>query len=143
MAIPIPGTIHRPRLLFPADLVVEQIDRSNTYYDNRSREPVGNVKRTQVTIEAQRSNVHRQIPVFTQYGVDEQVRGWFTIRKEDADKLSYTPKRGDRLIKFGDQTIELYVVNTEPQGHYEAGYTLWRLYFTDRRPAATNPDKGN
>jgi len=140
--MPLPATVNRVRLLSPATMTVEAIDRAATLQDTRSREPVGNVVRTTFTIEAQRTNVHRQVPVFTQYGVDEQVRAWFTIRKEDADRIGYTPRRGDRVVKFGSLVTELYIVNTEPIAHYEGGHNAWRLYASDRRPAANRPNKG-
>lgn len=131
-----------PRLLRPALLVVEAIEKGTTVYDDDYREPIGDPDRTEYRIMAQRSNVHRQMPAFEQAGVNEQVRGWFTIRIRDAEALGWTPRRGDRFVKFGRHGIELYAVNPEPIGHWEKGATLLRIYFSDRRPAAVEPDKG-
>ena len=130
------------RLLRPSSLTVEGIDKANTVYDELSREPIGNPARVNYTINAQRSNVHREVPSYIQQGVDEQIRGWFTILTADYEALGYTPRRGDRITQFGDWSTELYVVNTEPMGHWDEGPDLLRLYYADRRPAAAAPDKG-
>jgi hypothetical protein len=129
-------------LIKPATLVVEAIEKAESPYDEDYREPIGDPKRTTYKIKAQRWNVHRQIPAFSAIGVDEQVRCWFTIRQIDAEKLGWTPRRGDRCVKYGRFDIELYIINTEPMGHWEKGSTIMRLYCTDRRPAAAEPHKG-
>jgi hypothetical protein len=91
---------------------------------------------------ALRTNVHRQVPAYEQFGVNEQVRGWLTIRYVDTLTTGYSPRRGDRIVKCGRRDTELYVMNVEPMGHYEGGHELYRLYFTDRRPGANAPDLG-
>lgn len=131
-----------PNLLKPSVLVVESIDKANTIYDRRTREPIGDSQYITYSIKAQRTNVHRQVPQFEQIGVNEQIRGWFLVRTRDLRRVGWTPRRGDRIIKFGNWDEEVYIVNTEPQGHYRLGPTLMRLYFSDRRPAAANPNKG-
>jgi hypothetical protein len=131
-----------PRLIRPALLIVEAIVKADSPYDEDYREPIGDPKRTTYQIRAQRWNVHRQVPHFEQIGPNEQVRGWFTIRQTDLAPSGWTPRRGDRCVKFGRFDIELYIVNTEPMAHWENGAEIMRLYFTDRRPAAAEPNKG-
>lgn len=129
-----------PNLLKPAILTIEAVDKSSTVYHERFREPVGDVRRTTLTIPAQRWNVHRQMPSFDQGGVSEQFRGWWTIRRVDTIKYGWTPTRGDKAIKFGAHVTELYINQIEPMGHWENGPELFRCYFSDRRPAAAKPD---
>jgi hypothetical protein len=131
-----------PNLLKPSWLVVEAIDKVVTLYDRRSREPIGDPGFMEFRILAQRTNVHRQVPQYEQFGVNEQIRGWFLVRIRDCRRIGWAPKRGDRFIKHGHWGEEVYCVNTEPQGHWRGGPTLLRLYFSDRRPAAGGPNKG-
>lgn len=132
----------QPRLLKPALTVIEAIDKANTKYDRQTREPIGNVARIRYEIEAQHTNVHRQVPQYSQGGVDEQVRGWYTILTEDASAIGYVPLRGDKVTMHGHDETEVYVVNVEFTGSWEDGSTLIRLYYSDRRPAAAGPNRG-
>lgn len=133
----------RPRLLFASRVVIEQLDRSATVYDEFTREPVGNPDRTTTyTVRAQRWNVHRQQPGWDVMGPEEQRRGWLTFNTRDIAAAGYTPKIGDRVVRFGRKTVELYLNQIEPIGHYEDGEELTRAYFSDRRPAASGPSDG-
>lgn len=132
----------RPNLLNPSWLLIQSLVKDETVYDSERREPIGDPVYTTYRIKAQRTNVNREVPLFEQYGVNEQVRGWFVIDIKHAENAGYKPKRGDRVIKFGNWDEEVYVVNTQPEAHYGPGPYLMRLYFSDRRPGAVAPDKG-
>lgn len=134
----------RMRLLKPCKIVVEAISRPETPQDQNSREPIGDSSRIRYELPAQRTNVHREMPMFEQAGPDEQIRGWFTILISDAKALGYRPARGDRIMTVGDDwSTELYVVNYEPCGHWRHGAQGLRLYFGDRRPGAAQPDRSD
>lgn len=131
-----------PRLIRPFTAIIEAIDKSSTVYDRRSRQPIGDVARVRYSIPAQHDSVHRMMPDWDQSGPSEQLRGRLIVRYVDIEAAGYTPRRGDKVVQMGTKSVEYYIVNIEQRGHWQNGPTFLRLYYSDRRPGANEPNFG-
>ena len=134
-----------PNLLHPLNITIGAIDdaasASGKRFDAQAREPRRQVKRTTVNARADVGWNIGSLPDFLQAGVSEDVKGYLVFRFIDLDSLGYTPAIGDKITKIGRRSKELYLVNLKDAGHYPDtdGATLLYAFFTDRRPATSNP----
>lgn len=127
-----------PRLIHPVDIVVEQIDRSQTYYDDEAREPVQQIERSaQVTLPGQVKWEEQFGLEQKKSGVRETSRGYVLFRKADLDGQSVVLQLNDRIVKMGHVETDVYLDSLEWLGHYQdqSGPSLQKAFFTDRRPS--------
>jgi len=132
----------KPRLHKPVNVTISPIDRSATDMDDDAREAVrGTEFGADIVIKGH--VVFRSVadPQFIPQGPSENRRGFVRIRFVDAEAKGYTPRRGDKLKKFGRRTVEYYVQQPEERGHWgdRDGHTLWMLNFIDKRPEKSAP----
>lgn len=134
-----------PSLIHRVWTEIQPIAKADTFFDTDAREPIRVAARgTTVGIWAQHQpSPEKAFEVYPQ-GVAENVRGYILLREVDMTAASYTPKRGDRIVKIGKRTTALYVVGVQDCGHYEDqnGASLVRLFYADRRPGDSQPSRG-
>ena len=126
-----------PNLLHPVLVKIEQIDKTNTVYDSKAREPIQQANRKVfVTIPGQVNWVRTESIQAQKGGIRETAQGYILFRKVDLDALNVVLDYGDRILKIGHLDVELYVSDQEWQGHYadQNGGSLLRAYFQDRKP---------
>ena len=134
-----------PNLLNPVWLQVRPISKGTTAYDAEAREPLRVVERTPViSILAQVEYGSSRTPQYQEIGAAEEVSGYFLTTTLEAQRVGYTPRRGDLVVQVGNRVVTQYVTAWEDAGHWgdTAGASLLRVYFADRRPSARQPDQG-
>ena len=127
-----------PNLIHPVDIVIEQIDKTETMYDEYAREPIQIVDReAQLTLPG-------QVKWESQFGLEheksgarETSRGYVLFRKTDLDAQTITLQLNDRIVKMGHVETDVYINRLEWMGHYQDqdGPSLQKAYFVDRRPS--------
>lgn len=126
----------QPRLIHPVPIIIQRLDKSNTFYDDDYREPVQQSARyTNITIQGQPRWGGKDVATFTRGGLVEQSTGYVLFRYLDLEAASITINVNDRFIKIGLQEVDVYVVRLIPQGHYNGRAKLVKAYFADRQPA--------
>lgn len=126
-----------PRLLHPVSVVLEQIDRAATLYDEDTRAPLQQAaRRASITIPGQASYGSSKDHMARAFGPLEQESGYVTFLQRDLEAHSITLGIGDRITAIGNTTQNAYITRLQPMGHYpEFGNTLVRAYYQDRQPA--------
>ena len=130
-----------PRLIHPISVQIEQIDKADTVYRGRAKEPVRQAARTTtVTLDGQIAwNFHGD-PKAEAAGIRTTEDGYVCFLLKDILAAGITLKRGDKFTQFGSGvhavSVNLYVTYVDPHGHYpgQDGPTLMFAYFEDRQP---------
>lgn len=123
------------RLHFPVDVVIEPIDKDNTVWDNRAREPVHRVARIeQLTIKAQVQFTNRRIPEFNLAGVTENTLGHLVVLQSDLTRLGWEPQRGDKIVSITGKAGTYYITWCTPRAHKGGTNQTMHLGFNDRMP---------
>jgi hypothetical protein len=122
-------------LLHPVPIVLEQIDRPDTIYDEDAREAVQVVSRKiAVTVPGQvKWNSDMSLNPGRE-GASEDASGYVLFSLPGLAALSISLSRGDRILSIGGRACEVYVERTEPCGHYPdaGGPTLLKAHFGTR-----------
>lgn len=126
-----------PRLLHPVVVVLEQIDRAATVYDEDTREPVQQAARkAAISLPGQASYGSSKEHSLKPYGPEEGESGYVTFLARDLETRSIVLSVGDRITAIGKVEHDAYIGRLQPMGHYpEFGNTLVRAYYQDRQPA--------
>lgn len=130
----------QPNLIHEVDIVIEQLNKTSTLYDDDAREPVQQVNYTsRQTVKGQPRRPSSKNSRIDLGGLNEGETGWVTFRYLDLDAKSIVLKGGDRFVSFGSELMDVYFTRSEPMGHYTDfnGPTLLKAYFSDRNPAST------
>ena len=154
----------KPKLIHPVNVVIEQLDRTNTVFDTSAREPVrqvtrkGSMARTgnQTTIKAQVSfyfaGGRLNYAMYGRRGVDEKTDGYIAIlftelikkglATKDADGVvTHSLLRGDRVVRFGNRAVDLYITSFEDFAFYPGmNQTILQASFQDRHPTHQKGD---
>lgn len=126
-------SIVTPNLLHPVDVVVEQIDRGATVYDDDAREPIQAASRkVQVTLPGQPKWGASNRLEATAGGPVDNAQGYVLFRSIDLEAAGVALGNNDRLLFQGR---EVYIVRLQPMGHYNGQAKLVRAWFADREPA--------
>jgi hypothetical protein len=128
-----------PNLIHKADITIEQIDRTNTIYDQDAREPIQAAKRKpSVTLKGQPRWIEQaeQLEV-TPIGPTKQEQGYVMFRYVDLQAKGIVLQMNDRITKIGHRTFmpELYITRVQDVAHYENGAEFTKAWFSDRAPA--------
>ena len=128
------------RLLHPVDVVIEQMDRPNTQYDSRAKEPIRQVSRkSSVQLRAQVLWITENEQMKVSGGITLSDDGYLLFEQRDLDAQSITLQPGDRITQIGALTGQnLFFTKFRPMGHYPGGHQLLRGYFEERRPTQSN-----
>ena len=132
----------QPNLIHSIPIEIQQIDRAQTLVDDVFDEEMEVVARTAtVTVPGQVRYRGFKRATFGAAGVEEKADGYITMRPVDLRAVGVTQIQiGDRIVGIGTgdnkMVVNLFVVNTEPMGHYAdlGGPGLLRVYFKDRNP---------
>jgi hypothetical protein len=127
-----------PRLLHPVPITIQQLDVSNTIYDEEAREPIQQASHAvNITIPGQVNWGLAEELAVTNAGPQENASGYVLFRYVDLNAQSVTLKQNDRFIKIGNEDTDVYVVSLKPTGHYPSagGATLVKAIFLDRMPS--------
>lgn len=133
------------RNLHPVDVVIEQMDRPNTNYDSRAKEPIRQVKRKpQIQLKAQVLWIWQNEQSKAPGGVELDDDGYLLFQQRDLDAQSVILQPGDRIESIGTQTnLNLFFTKFRPMAHYKGGHQLLRGYFEERSPTQhTDPFSG-
>ena len=130
-----------PNLIHPCDIVIAQIIRGETFYDEDAREPIQQADReVEVTVPGQPSWIRTEEYQVTKGGTRINASGYVLFRKVDLDAISIEIQESDQIKKMGHVETNVYVVATEWLGHYpdQDGPALIKAYFEDRSPSKGN-----
>lgn len=127
-----------PNLLHKTNIVIQQIDKGDTIYDEDTREPVQQAHRT--VNKDLKGQVHWGQADDLEPGaggVQEESDGYVLFRYLDLDKKGIALSPGDRIIKMGRLNTDVYLIKLQPMAHYEDqnGPSTVRAYFKDRQPS--------
>jgi hypothetical protein len=159
------GLRRTPKLIHPVWIVIEQMDRTNTVFDNSAREPVRHVTRKgaeprsgdQTRIKAQVSYYFAggrlDYPMYDRRGVEEKTDGYIAMRVKDMIAAGLATKdattgivtvsllRGDRVVQHAGRAVDLYITGFEDFGHYPVlNSTLLQANFQARHPTHQKGD---
>jgi hypothetical protein len=133
------------RLLHPINVVIEMMDRNNTEYDPRAKEPIRQVSRkNQVQLKAQVLWIWENEQKKVVGGITLGDDGYLLFEQRDLDALGIVLQPGDKIVQIGTLTNQsLFFTKFRPMGHYPGGHQLLRGYFEERRPTQySNPYEG-
>lgn len=126
-----------PNLSHPVPIIIRQLDKATTLYDDDYREPIQQSRRlAAVTIPGQVSWGNDKRLVETRGGVELTSTGYVVFRYVDLNGMGITLQLDDRITSMGGVTCDLYIVSFRPMGHYPdvGGPTLLKALFDDRQP---------
>lgn len=133
--------ITQPPLIEPIDVVIAQIDKTNTRYSGgvsgRRESKNFTIFKTPVTIPAQVVFGNKdQETNFSGLGADEQVAGYLVVRFIDLQALGVDLKRGDKITSLSDEDLFLLHSSNKPAAQFSSlgTFTLARVFFGDRNP---------
>ena len=127
-----------PNLLHPVPIVIEQLDQTNTVYDEDYREPVMQASHaTSKTLPGQVKWGLDDELAMSVGGPSEKADGYVLFRYVDLNAQSVTLKQNDRFTKIGNVETDVYIVSLKPIGHYPdaGGATMVKAFFSDRQPS--------
>lgn len=136
----------QPKLIHPIGIIVRPTDKENTIFDPNAREPIQIVKRNfQFEIAAQMkyrevSSEGLGVARKSHSGMIEGEAGYALIRYIDAAAKLWTPKLGDKFVRFGSNTtnpqeVQVYIRRLSPTAHYpQSGPTMVKCFFGDEKP---------
>jgi hypothetical protein len=126
-----------PNLLHPVPIEIRQTDKAGTPQDHDFREPINRVKRQPTqTVDGQVAWANDKRIQYTRGGSRYDADGYVLFRYVDLEAKSMELKTGDKLVKIGKITSNVYIVHFQPQGHYTdvGGATLVKAFFSDKDP---------
>lgn len=122
-----------PRLIHPVRVILEQIDKSATAFNENAREPIRAVKRKRLELYAQIKWDTMDEPEARRAGMGLNNSGYFLVQLEDTVEKGIDINRGDKVVQIGSMVFEdLFVTGFQPMGHYQQGATLLKVVFKSR-----------
>ena len=122
-----------PRLIHPVRVILDQIDKGSTAFNENAREPVREVKRKRLEIQAQIKWDSMDDPEARRAGIGLNQSGYFLVQLEDVVEQGIEFHRGDKVVQIGPMVFEdLFVTGFQPMGHYQQGATLLKVMFRNR-----------
>jgi len=126
-----------PNLIHPIPVVLEQLDKAATLYDEDAQEPIGRPEYTQVRLQAQVKWRAIDDPDWMWSGRRESWKGYLLFKRSTLVTRGVTIAKGDQITTIGHRACRLYVEEFEDAGHYPdiGGNGLMLAFFSDRSPA--------
>lgn len=118
----------RPKLIHPIDVVLKNVDKSGTTYDDDFDEPSGDVVYgTAFTISGQ-----VRLNKFNRFegnitGFEYKGDGYVLVTKADATKIEINAM----ITTIDGESVEYYVLEKAPSAHYEHS-NFKRIYFESK-----------
>ncbi len=126
------------RLIFPVEVTVKPIDKTETIQDSLAREPIRQVSRsTDILIDAQVQWQSSDQPRAGEGGPMEDDRTYLVFLIDDLETKGYTPARGDKVLipRRALPDAEVYLDGGfEPAGHKAGQANLLLCFWQDRQP---------
>lgn len=127
-----------PRLLDPVDIEVQPIDTEATIYDDVRREPASHIERgVTLTLKAQVQWTSKDRGDPDPSGTVKRSQGYVVLDQRELDRKSYSPSRGDKIVKMAGVDEALYIHSFQPAGHRRGRAYLLVVNFRDRQPTRT------
>ncbi len=126
------------RLLHPVPIVLEQINKGTTIYDEDSREPIQQASRpVKVDLQAQVKWSSQFSEENTRVGTVESASGYLLFLKVDLDAKSIVLQLEDRFSRIGTRDTDVYITRLRPVIHYpdHGGHAGIKAFFNDRQPS--------
>jgi hypothetical protein len=130
-----------PRLLHPVPVELRKLNRAQTAWDKKAREPIGHaVRDVAVVLEAQVRYNRIEQPTADFEGVLRDSKGMLLFRFCDLEAIPITIERGDKVSKIGNRACDFFVSHFEDAGHLQdyGGATLLAVWFVDRTPGESS-----
>jgi len=121
----------RPKLIHPVEATVYRIDRVAPQFDPDFREPTTGVQYepAPVTVEAQVKYDRLEALNMVAGGDSPLSPGHLLIEAEPPGGL----EKGDKIVAFAGQPVELYITEKRPAAHYGGRARLLKILFEARR----------
>lgn len=132
-----------PRLIHPVPIKIAAVDKAATVYDRDMREQISSVrygptKSVPAQVEYAKGltgNAGSKMQVPTPGGSDLQSEGYLLFLRRQLEAAGIDPSPGDLISEIDGVAAKLYVTMVRRRGHFpQFGWTLLRVYFTDRKP---------
>ena len=129
-------------LIEPRPIIIAQVNKGATIYDDDAREPVKQVRRAvPVQLEAQVSWTRNRRTSFNrgaQGGVQDSATGYLVFMRRDVAAAGVTLQRGDRITSIAGVAVNpvLYLIGEQRAGHLSGSANLEIWDFTDKRPGS-------
>jgi len=127
-----------PNLIHPVPITIQQIDITETLFDEDYREPIQQSKRkTNIIVDGQIKWGMDDDLKMSRGGAQEKSDGYVLFRYVDLESASIVLRQNDRFIKLGTLEVDVYIIKLKPMGHYQdaGGPTIVKAYFLDRQPS--------
>ena len=129
---------HKPRLIEPSPVVIEQKDTGSTEYDELTREPIKQVSRlSEVCCSAQVSwgrSFDRSFAAGGQGGPTNDAAGYLVFEISELTEKCIVLKAGDRVKTIGGIASDVYLKRTTYAGHHKGRPWLVLWDFQDYAP---------
>lgn len=123
----------RPSLIQPAIVKIARLDRSATEWDPDFKEPIGTVRYSSpIEMKAQVKYELAGQREMSAAGESPRTLGHLTMTREAFDMAGGFEK-GDKIVEIGGLSVEAYITEIRPAGHYHGKATLIILMFESRR----------
>lgn len=126
-----------PNLIHPIPIELRLLNRENTVWDQKAREPIGRAVReipVQLQAQVRWNEIGKPVAEFT--GVRGESKGYLMFRYRDLEAAGVTIKRGDKITKIGNRVCSMFAAWFEDAGHYQdfTGACFLLVWFLDREP---------
>ena len=129
---------HKPKLIEPSPVFIEQKDTDTTVYDDTLREPVKQVERLRkVCLHGQVSWAKTSDIGFFEGGQGGPINdatGYIVFHRDEIVEKCLTLQKGDRIVEVAGAATNVYLERVTYAGHHKgiAWLHVWR--FVDHDP---------
>jgi len=124
-----------PKLIHPIPVTLELLKVGDTIYDPDTKEPVSDVARETVSLQAQVKFFKENELSVGEQGPEKKSTGYLLFKRTDLVLIGISPKQGDKITKIGHETgLEYFIIDSTPMAYYpdQGGHTLLKCSFQDR-----------
>ena len=134
-----------PKLVFPADIQIRQINTTNDDFDDILEENQNHTTfDTAFTISAQivykKDDDTRDRPNYIGPegsglgGLTLESMGYVLLLYKDLTTAGKTLRQGDKIIKLAQLTVDYRITGFRPAGQKNGEFRILQAFFTDRNP---------
>ena len=113
---------HKPRLIEPSPIIIEQKDTSSTTYDDLLREPIKQVERdAAICLKAQVSwgrSYEAGFHAGGQGGTIVDAAGYLVFDVQELERKCITLRPGDRVKSVAGRPVDVYLFKVTWAGHH-------------------------
>ena len=127
-------------LIEPSEIVIQQLDKGSTLYDEDTREPIKQVRRSSpITLSAQVSWTRSQKTAYKftgQGGPQNERQGYLVFLRRELVAAVVTLQRGDKILSMAGRPRIAYLINEQFAGHHSNDPNLEFWDFVDKEPSS-------